>query len=295
MKKFTFKQMLPLIILLGFFSTAFLSIKAQCIRPTAFGSAVSNNSGLLQGITTCAYSSAEYSTVTGLTLGEDYVFAGQLGTTYGAGTHVYVTITDATNNVIQHGTSPQTVTNVAFNAVRIHLSDDAACAGSATCHNTSLLLITSCIVPSGLSSTNVTTTSADISWTAPVNVPSSGYDYYCSTTNTAPIATTTPNGTIATGTTANLTALNPSTQYYYWVRSNCGTEASSWSASGTFATACVALTVPSIETFATFIPTCWSKASGGDITTGPSTPGAGSWFADGFANVGTTEAVKYNF
>jgi hypothetical protein len=295
MKKFTFKQMFPLIILLGFFSTAFLSIKAQCIRPTAFGSAVSNNSGLLQGITTCAYSSAEYSTVTGLTLGEDYVFAGQTGTTYGAGTHVYVTITDATNNVIQHGTSPQTVTNISFNAVRIHLSDDAACAGSATCHNTSLLLITSCIVPSGLSSTNVTTTSADISWTAPVNAPSSGYDYYYSTTNTAPIATTTPNGTIATGTTANLTALNPSTQYYYWVRSNCGTETSSWSASGTFATACVAITVPSIETFATFIPTCWSKASGGNITAGPATPGAGSWFADGFANVGTTGAVKYNF
>ncbi|CAM3705837.1 choice-of-anchor J domain-containing protein [Flavobacterium gelidilacus] len=287
--------MLPLIILLGFFSTTFVSINAQCIRPDAFGNVVSNNSGLLQGITTCAFSTAEYSTVTGLTLGEDYVFAGQVGTTYGAGTHVYVTITDLSNTVIQHGVSPQTVTNVAVAGVRIHLSDDAACAGSAVCHNTSVLLITSCIVPSGLSSTNVTTTTADISWTAPVNVPSGGYDYYYSTTATAPIATTTPNGTITTGTTANLTALNPSTQYYYWVRSNCGTETSSWSASGTFSTACVAITVPSIETFATFIPACWSKASGGDITAGPATPDAGAWLADGFANVGTTGAVKYNF
>ncbi|WP_339889030.1 fibronectin type III domain-containing protein [uncultured Flavobacterium sp.] len=295
MKKITFKQMLPLIILLGFFSTTFVSIKAQCIRPTAFGTVVSNNSGLMQGITTCAYSTEEYSTVTGLTLGEDYVFAGQVGTTYGAGAHIYVTITDLSNTVIQHGISPQTVTNVAVAGVRIHLSDNAACAGTASCHNTSVLLITSCIVPSGLSSANVTTTTADISWTAPVNVPSSGYDYYYSTTNTAPIATTTPSGNIATGTTASLTGLNPSSQYYYWVRSNCGTETSSWSASGTFTTACVAITVPSIETFSTFIPACWSKANGGDLTAGPTTPGAGSWFADGFGNVGTTGAIKYNF
>ena len=183
MKKITSKQMMPLIILLGFFSTTFVSIKAQCIRPDAFGTVVSNNSGLLQGITTCDFSTSEYSTVTGLTLGEDYVFNGQVGTVYGAGAHIYVTITDLSNTVIQHGMSPQTVTNIAVAGVRIHLSDDAACAGSAVCHNTSVLLITSCIVPSGLSSTNVTTTTADISWTAPVNVPSSGYDYYYSTTN----------------------------------------------------------------------------------------------------------------
>ena len=286
--------MMPLIILLGFLSTSFVSIKAQCIRTSAYGNAVSNNSGLLQGITTCNFTS-EYATATGLIIGEDYVFNGQLGTVYGAGNHVYITITDLSNNVIQHGVSPQTVTNIAVTGVRIHLSDDAACASSSVCHNTSLLFITSCIVPSGLTSANVATTSADISWTAPVNVPSNGYDYYYATTNTAPVATTTPSGSITTGTTANLTALYPSTQYYYWVRSNCGTETSSWSASGTFTTACVAFTVPSLETFATFIPTCWSKSSGGDLATGPTTPGGGAWYSDGFANVGTTGAIKYNF
>ncbi len=284
-----------MIVLIGLFSTSFESVNAQCIRPDAYGNVVSNNSGLLQGIITCAYSSAEYSTVTGLTLGEDYVFAAQTGTVYGSGTHVYVTITDTSNTVIQHGQSPQTVTNIAVNGVRIHLSDDASCAGTADCHNTTVLLITSCIVPSGLSSTNVTTTSADISWVAPVNVPSSGYDYYYSTSNTAPTGTTTPSGNVASGTTANLIGLNPSTEYYYWVRSNCGTETSSWSSSGTFTTACVAITVPSTETFSTFIPACWEKASGGDTNTGPTNPDAGNWYEDGFGNVGTTGAIKYNF
>jgi hypothetical protein len=295
MKKITFKQMFSLIFLLGFFSTTFVSLNAQCIRPTAFGNVVSDNSGLQQGITTCAYSSAEYSTVTGLTLGEDYVFTGQTGTEYGVGTHIYLTITDASNTVIQHGVSPQTVTNVAVTGVRIHLSNDAACAGSATCHNTTVLLITSCIVPSGLTSSNVTTVAADISWTAPVNVPSGGYDYYYSTSNTAPTASTTPSGNVASATTVNLLGLNPATQYYYWVRSNCGTETSSWSSSGTFTTECVPLTVPSLQNFATFLPPCWSKASGGDLTAGPLTPDAGAWFSDGFANVGFDGSAKYNF
>ena len=295
MKKITFKQMLPLIVLLGFFSTAFVSLNAQCIRPNAFGNVVSDNSGLQQGITTCAYSSTEYSTVTGLTLGEDYVFTGQTGTESGLGTHIYLTITDASNTVIQHGLSPQTVTNVNVTGVRIHLSDDAACAGSATCHNTTVLLITSCIVPSGLSSTNVTTVTADVSWTAPVNVPSNGYDYYYSTSNTAPTASTTPSGSVASGTTANLTGLTPATQYYYWVRSNCGTETSAWSNSGTFTTECVPLTTPSLETFTTFLPPCWSRASGGDLTAGPLNPDAGSWTSDGFGNVGFSGSARYNF
>ncbi len=295
MKKITFKQMLPLMILFGFFSTTFVSLNAQCIRPNAFGNVVSNNSGLQQGITTCAYSSTEYSTVTGLTLGEDYVFTGQTGTEFGLGTHVYVTITDASNTVIQHGVSPQTVTNIAVTGVRIHLSDNASCAGSSTCHNTTVLLITSCIVPSGLSSANVTTVGADISWTAPVNIPSNGYDYYYSTSSTAPTATTTPNGNVASGTTANLSGLNPATQYYYWVRSNCGTESSSWSASGTFTTGCVPFTLPSLETFTTFLPPCWSRASGGDLTAGPLTPNSGGWTSDGFANVGFTGSARYNF
>ena len=293
MKKTTIKKFITLIIFMGFLLVSNENY-AQCIQTTAYGAAVSDNSGLAQGITTCNYTS-EYATVTGLTIGEDYVFTGQTGTTYGTGTHVYLTITDASNTVIQNGFSPQTVTTVAVSEIRIHLSDDAACATSSTCHNTTVLLVTSCIVPSNLTSTNITTTAADISWDAPVNVPSGGYDYYYATMNTAPDAATTPSANITAGTTANLTALTPATTYYFWLRSNCGAETSSWSNSGTFTTACVALSVPSLEPFATFLPPCWEKATGGALNSGPDTPNSGAWYADGFANIGTTGAVKYNF
>ena len=281
MKKITLKQILPLMILLGFFATSFVSINAQCIRTTAFGTVISNNSGVLQGITTCLYTTAEYSTVTGLIVGKDYTFNVQEGTTYGSGNHKYVTITDLTNNVIQHGPSPVTLVNVSVTGVRIHTSDDASCAGSASCHNTSVLYLASCMQPTALSASNLTTTTADVSWVASTTVPANGYDYYYSTVNTAPTAATTPTGNVASGVIANLSGLSAGTQYYAWVRSNCSvSDQSTWAGPLSFSTVCNEVTsfVENFEAYPSGInslPVCWSRggtSAGTYITTGSLAP-----------------------
>jgi hypothetical protein len=94
-----------------------------------------------------------------------------------------------------------------------------------------------CIAPVLTATTSITGSSATINWTASTSNPSSGYNYYYSTTNTAPTATTIPSGSVGAGiTTANLTGLTGSTTHYFWVRANCGGgDYSTW-AGGSFAT-----------------------------------------------------------
>lgn len=81
--------------------------------------------------------------------------------------------------------------------------------------------------------TNITYVSANdggtLSWTAPANAPSSGYEYYYSTSATPPNDTTIPSGSVAAGVTSvTLTGLPIGATYYFWVRSNCGTEQGFW-------------------------------------------------------------------
>lgn len=81
--------------------------------------------------------------------------------------------------------------------------------------------------------TNITYTStmngAVFSWTAPSSAPSSGYDYYLSTSPTPPTATTTPTGSVAAGaTTLTLDTLATGQTYYLWIRSNCGSSQGFW-------------------------------------------------------------------
>jgi hypothetical protein len=67
------------------------------------------------------------------------------------------------------------------------------------------------------------------SWTAPTTAPENGYQYYVSTANTVPTATTTPTGSVGAGIlTATAGTLLPATQYYIWVRSNCDDAQSEW-------------------------------------------------------------------
>jgi hypothetical protein len=71
--------------------------------------------------------------------------------------------------------------------------------------------------------------SATLSWTAPAAAPSSGYQYYYSTSPTAPTATTTPSGSVPAGTTtATIGGLTTGQTYYFWIRSNCGGSQGFW-------------------------------------------------------------------
>lgn len=87
----------------------------------------------------------------------------------------------------------------------------------------------SCIEPSNITAANITTSSADISWTAPATAPANGYDLYYSTSSTAPVSTTSPNYTAINGTSQSLANLSASTSYNVWVRSRCSSsDQSAW-------------------------------------------------------------------
>lgn len=97
----------------------------------------------------------------------------------------------------------------------------------------------SCWIPSGTANSAVTTSGATVTWTATVPVPANGYEYYISTSSTAPTGSTTATGTTSTPSKV-FSGLPASTQQYVWVRSACvGTDKSGWSASTTFTTLCV--------------------------------------------------------
>ncbi len=86
-----------------------------------------------------------------------------------------------------------------------------------------------CNEPSNITAANITTSSADISWTAPSTAPANGYDLYYSTSSTAPVASTVPTYAAISGTSKSLTNLTGSTTYYVWVRSHCSsTDQSTW-------------------------------------------------------------------
>src|SRR5690606_26057015 len=81
-----------------------------------------------------------------------------------------------------------------------------------------------CMGPSALTAGNIGAEVASLNWTAPDDAPANGYEYYYNTTGTAPTTTTTASGSVGAGvTTAPLSGLTASTQYYVWVRSLCST------------------------------------------------------------------------
>ncbi|MBW7675995.1 T9SS type A sorting domain-containing protein [Chryseobacterium chendengshani] len=114
--------------------------------------------------------------------------------------------------------------------------------------------IPSCIEPTAVTSSNSTINSANIGWTAPATAPSSGYEVYYSTSNTAPTSSTVLNATnsvTSTALSASVSGLASATTYYAWVRSVCSaTDKSVWSASPTtFTTTCTSTNVPYTQDF----------------------------------------------
>lgn len=133
--------------------------------------------------------------------------------------------------------------------------------------NVSVIEAPSCFPPTALTipPVTLTPTSASFSWTAPVTGTPSGYEWEIRTSGLAGSGAT---GLAATGTSASVNASNatltPNTAYTLYVRSQCGANFSGWSAAQTFSTPCAAYTTPFLENFegTTFVPTCWSQATG---------------------------------
>lgn len=140
--------------------------------------------------------------------------------------------------------------------------------------------IPSCFEPTAVTSSNVTTNTALIGWTAASPAPANGYEVYYSTSNTAPTSSTVlnaSNSTTSSSTSATLNGLLPSTTYYAWVRSSCSaSDKSIWSTtSTTFTTLCVPITtLPWNENFDSMttigsgiVPNCWKQTPGGSSST----------------------------
>ncbi|WP_181368938.1 RCC1 domain-containing protein [Flavobacterium pallidum] len=94
---------------------------------------------------------------------------------------------------------------------------------------------TGCNAPANINVSNITAGSATLSWTAPASLPEFGYEYYYSTTNVAPVAGTSPSGSISSGGTIAALDLLPDSTYYVWMRSRCGGSVyGSWVSAGSF-------------------------------------------------------------
>ncbi|MCJ8154283.1 T9SS type A sorting domain-containing protein [Chryseobacterium sp. SSA4.19] len=85
-----------------------------------------------------------------------------------------------------------------------------------------------CYTPTNVMATT-TMNGVTVDWTAPASAPSSGYQYYLSTSATPPTATTAPTGNLAAGSTSTtLNNLSTGQTYYFWIRSNCGGSSQSY-------------------------------------------------------------------
>lgn len=126
-----------------------------------------------------------------------------------------------------------------------------------------------CWVPSALTASNVTNSTAVISWTEPSMLPGSGYEYYYTSSSTPPSVSTPASGT-STQTSAPISGLTSFTSYYIYARSVCDASSkSAWSVRGTFRTKCDPMTslFENFENVANGAnANCWDKLGAGYFT-----------------------------
>ena len=118
----------------------------------------------------------------------------------------------------------------------------------------------SCIVPTGLTITNITSSGATLSWTSDAD------DFNVRYKKASDSDWTEVSGTISAKTHA-LTGLTPATSYQVQVRTYCSaSDQSVWTDAESFTTDCVAVTeFPFTENFngiTAGIPLCWNNAEG---------------------------------
>ncbi|MCW3078532.1 MAG: type sorting protein, partial [Bacteroidetes bacterium] len=117
-----------------------------------------------------------------------------------------------------------------------------------------------CPATTSLNITNLTSTSANFTWTA--GGSETAWDlYYGVQPLSVPNGTTVPSATSGV-TNYSATSLTPNTAYAVYVRANCGgaNGTSVWSVIKTFTTPCLTTSLPITEGFnATTIPSCWSQ------------------------------------
>ena len=147
-----------------------------------------------------------------------------------------------------------------------------------------------CPSPLNLLADNITSSSADLSWTQ--SGSSTSWNIEVVSAGTTPTGTPTETGVTNPHT---VTGLVPVTGYNFYVQADCGTDGlSEWSGPFSFTTSCDVYVPDYLEDFTVIPADCWEEADAGNPTTGPLNLGGGSWTADGYLNNGTTGAFKIN-
>ena len=174
--------------------------------------------------------------------------------------------------------------------LRVAFGSDGSVQDEGVAFDTVSIFEVNCPEPSGITVTNITATTADISWIA----GGAEMDWEVVV---QPLGTGLPSGagTMTNNNPYSATGLTAVTDYEVYVRSDCGADGfSSWSGPIGFRSGCSIFIPEYVEGFETIIPDCWDEASDGDITTGPTGLGAGDWQPDGFLNNGFNGAYKIN-
>ncbi len=149
----------------------------------------------------------------------------------------------------------------------------------------------SCLPPTALVTDSVATTTANISWTAGATESSwnivwgvPGFDHEAEVVNVG---------------TSNIesfqiTGLNASSNYEYYVQAHCGAgDDSAWVGPKAFATACGAVIAPWTEGFSATIPNCWTQGATNNEPWKFSNSGAGQHIGNAGTITGTTPSGGY--
>ncbi|PZO29124.1 MAG: hypothetical protein DCF13_07180 [Flavobacteriaceae bacterium] len=210
--------------------------------------------GATENIVTDAYA-GEYSNIA-IAANRQYTFASSVASDY-------VTISNADATLIYAAGYTPLVWTSGTNSgtIRFYLHTNTAC-GSQQADRTKTIICQdlgpTCSTPTSLTTSAITTSGATLNWVASNPVPSSGYDYYYSSSSTAPNGSTTPSGNTSS-TNAAITGLTANTTYYFWVRANCGSSVGEWVSGNSFTT--LSITICNTAEYglypqATYTPSC---------------------------------------
>jgi hypothetical protein len=156
--------------------------------------------------------------------------------------------------------------------------------------NFEIRLTPTCPDQTGLVVGNITSDGASISWDDMSSAGAIGYEYAITTSPTPPTS-----GTSIEDNFYDASGLAPQTVHYLHVRVSCEGGNFGYWATTSFTTLCAPVTaLPYIENFNTFLPLCWILGEDGDLATGPSSLGYSDWVNDGFDNVSSAGAIRYN-
>ena len=230
---------------------------AQCINTNAYPSEtiISDNSGDYQQINSCVYT-GDFSTVSNITVGSTYTFEIRDN---GVPVTKYITVTDISNNVLAHGTTPLTVNAITETSIRLHYSEDATCATEQWCLATYLKVTLDCPFPTNIQISNVTTTNASFNWIAGDSetmwqvmvLPFSGATPTANTSGTA----------VTDNPTYEYSALEAGQSYKFFIRANCGGDFSPWRGPYNFNSGCNAIATFTENFDASTdetLPSCWT-------------------------------------